>query len=358
MAHLRRYDSFQTNRSKAKKERAKIKSGYYGGEEYNSDFVVSEDSVHNAIVVETTRYNVSALYKNNIVSVELSQAINGIPNRLLYPGDKIFLKSEGGKLVVANLIKRTTCLSRIRKDSTRRNDEGNLQIIAANIDIAAIVVSAKKPPLHPKFIDRYLMIIQKNEIEPVIVLNKSDLKEEENERVLKVYRDLGIRVVETSATSGAGILKLKEVLMSKQAIFVGNSGVGKSSLTNAIMDYDEIRVGYVNDKSGKGRHTTTSSKYYIWEKDSSIIDTPGIRSLDVSSFESIEVQDYFPEIHKYSLNCKYSDCLHYKDSIETCGVKQAVQSGLIDEGRYKSYIRIISDLLGDRFEKYDMRLVL
>ena len=142
--------------------------------------------------------------------------------------------------------------------------------------------------------------------------------------------------------------ELKSYLYNKQAIFVGNSGVGKSSLTNAIMEEDDIKTSHVSDKSKRGRHTTTTSKYYVWEDNSSIIDTPGIRSLDVSTFSPIEIQDYFPELDNWKVRCKYSDCLHYKEPYDSCMVKQAVASGLINSNRYESYLRIMGDLFDDK----------
>ena len=101
-------------------------------------------------------------------------------------------------------------------------------------------------------------------------------------------------------------------------------------------------------KSKRGRHTTTTSKYYVWEDNSSIIDTPGIRSLDVSTFSPIEIQDYFPELDNWKVRCKYSDCIHYKEPYDSCMVKQAVASGLINLNRYESYLRIIGDLFDDK----------
>ena len=142
--------------------------------------------------------------------------------------------------------------------------------------------------------------------------------------------------------------ELKLYLLNKQAIFVGNSGVGKSSLTNAIMDDDEIKTSHVSDKSKRGRHTTTASKYYIWNDNSSIIDTPGIRSLDVSSFSPIEIQDYFPELDNWKDKCKYNDCLHYHEPYDSCVVKQGVASGLINRDRFESYLRIMCDVLGEK----------
>lgn len=141
-------------------------------------------------------------------------------------------------------------------------------------------------------------------------------------------------------------------MINKQAIFVGNSGVGKSSLTNAIMGDDGIKTSYVSDKSKRGRHTTTTSKYYVWEDNSSIIDTPGIRSLDVSTYSPIEIQDYFLEFENWRNKCKYKDCLHFNEPYDSCIVKQGVFSGLISVDRYESYLRIMGDVLGEKdYEK-------
>lgn len=145
-----------------------------------------------------------------------------------------------------------------------------------------------------------------------------------------------------------GIDELKKYLKGKQAIFVGNSGVGKSSLTNALLSDDSIKTGNVSDKSKRGRHTTTSSKYYLWDNNSSIIDTPGIRSLDVSNFNPIEIQQYFPEF-KNSNKCKYSDCLHFHEPINSCFIKQEVINGYININRYISYLRIMSDILNEEY---------
>ena len=271
---------------------------------------------------------------------------------MVFPGDKVDIDKINETYVISHLLNRTSILSRTKKDSTRLNDVGSVKNIASNVDLAVIVVAAKEPPLHPKFIDRYLMILQNSKIPAIICLNKCDLKTEEDEEVLNMYRDLGMNVIETSTYSNIGIGTLKEHLLNKQAIFVGNSGIGKSSLTNAIMGDDEIKTSHISDKSKRGRHTTTTSKYYVWEDNSSIIDTPGIRSLDISSFNPIEIQDYFKEFENWKDKCKYNDCLHFNEPYDSCIVKQGVSSGLLSVDRYESYLRIIGDVLGEKdYEK-------
>jgi ribosome biogenesis GTPase len=343
MSHYERYESVATKKSIVKKEIAKIKSKKLNKLE-SIDFVIEDDNSCNGVVIETSYNNAIVLYNNENIETILRNDLGLVCNKVLFPGDRVLIEKTNGKYIVTKLLKRKNILSRVRKDGTRINDIGQVQLIAANIDIAAIVVAAKEPPLHPKFIDRYLMIIQSNNITPIIVLNKSDLKTESDEEVLKIYRELGMIVVETSTIDNSGIIELKSLLLGKQAIFVGNSGVGKSSLVNAIMERVDIKTGDIGEKSGRGKHTTTTSKYYIWEDNSSIIDTPGIRSLDVSNYTALEVQNYFKEFDNLSIKCKYKNCLHFKEPVNTCAVKQAFENELINKKRYESYIKLIEEL--------------
>ena len=343
MAHYNSYDSFKTKKSIKKKEQAKNKSLI----DIKDDFVVSK-SLNYGIVLEVKYNDIFVINENVVVKATLRKDLNKIANQVLFVGDKVELIKDDDKFIVEHLIKRNRVLSRTKKDSTKLDDIGKSGVIATNIDIAVIVVSCKEPPLHPKFIDRYLMILQNSNIPAIICLNKCDLKTLEEEKILDIYRKLNIVVIETSTYKMLGIDELKKYLKGKQAIFVGNSGVGKSSLTNALLSDDSIKTGNVSDKSKRGRHTTTSSKYYLWDNNSSIIDTPGIRSLDVSNFNPIEIQQYFPEF-KNSNKCKYSDCLHFHEPINSCFIKQEVINGYININRYISYLRIMSDILNEEY---------
>lgn len=343
MPHYESYESFKTKRSVEKKNRAKEKS--FKNNKLNEDFIIDFNNDY-GVVIETKYDLAFVLYNDEIVEAKLNKKINMVCNQVVFPGDKVVLEKVNKEYIINNLIKRKSILSRIKKDSTRF-DDGMTKTIAANIDLAVIVVSAKEPPLHPRFIDRYLMVIQNSKIDVLICLNKCDLKTNEEE-ILKIYKNLGIKVIETSTINKTGIKDLEECLRGKQAIFIGNSGVGKSSLLNELINDDKTKIGQISNKSKRGCHTTTSSKYYIWDNDSSIIDTPGIRSLDISNFKPLEIEEYYKEFYDFSINCKYKDCLHYNESDKDCMVKQAVNNNLIDKNRYDSYCRIIESIINDK----------
>ena len=340
MPHYNSFDSFQTKKSKEKKNKAKNKSL----EKINIDenFIIDSKQDY-AIVMEVKYNNAYVLYNGEVIVAKLRKDLNAICNKILFPGDKVILENKNNNYIIKNLIKRKSLLSRIKVDSTRQGS-ASVKNIAANVDLAVIVVSAKEPPLHAKFIDRYLLILQSSNIDSVICLKKKKKKSKEEEEILEIYRKIGIKIIETSTYNNVGIEELQKILKGKQAIFVGNSGVGKSSLTNALMNLDSIKTGEVSQKSKRGCHTTTSSKYYVWDEKSSIIDTPGIRSLDVSSFDIDEIKEYFYEFREYNGKCKYKDCLHFMEPIDTCAIKQAVEAGRINKNRYESYIRIVNEL--------------
>lgn len=345
MSHYNAYASFKTKKSIEKKELIKEKQNKQII--LPTDFIIEKSSNY-GIVLEVKYKTAYVLYNNEIISATLKKGINTICNKIIFPGDKVIIEKAKTSYTITNLLKRTSILSRVKKDSTRLNDLGTTKNIASNIDLAVIVASAKDPALHPKFIDRYLLLLENSNIPTIICLNKSDLKTEETEKILGVYRNLGLKVIETSTYTNQGITNLKEELRGKQAIFIGNSGVGKSSLTNALMDTETIKTSTISSKSKRGRHTTTSSKYYIWDEDSSIIDTPGIRSLDISNLNPIEIQNYFKEFSNIKEKCKYKNCLHYQEPTTACTIKQAVENNTINKNRYQSYLRILKDTLNDK----------
>ena len=341
MPHYKSYDSFKFRKGIEAKE--KIKNKKLKKEYDISNFIVDEDTKF-GIVLDVDYNYAHILYEENVIEAKLTKEINLPCNKVIFSGDKVVLEKENNTYIIKKLIKRKNILSRTKKDGSKLNDIGKTNYIAANIDIAVIVASKNNPPLHPRFIDRYLMITKNNNIPTIICINKCDLNGD-IEDFINTYENLNIVVICTSTYLNKGIEDLKQCLKGKQAIFLGSSGVGKSSLINLLMNSDDIKTGSISDKSKRGCHTTTKSKYYVWDKDSTVIDTPGIRGLDVSSFNPLEIQDYFKDFDEYKGECKYSDCLHYNEPIESCSVKRAVKCKSINNDRYLSYKRIIESII-------------
>lgn len=268
-----------------------------------------------------------------------------IPAKLgtrLVVGDRVFFTTleNSTSVVIEARQPRVSVLSRFKGERHRvsvlAQDE---QIIGANIDRAVIVVAKKHPAFHPRFVDRYLVICENGGIAPLVCMNKSDLSDEDIP-ALEWYRSAGIPVIETSVTTKQGIDALKKHITGKTIVFVGNSGVGKSSLVNAILGA-QLETKEVSLKTGKGRHTTTASSLYHWSHDSYVIDTPGIRSLGVFHIDKLDLQGGFPEFKDYVNGCQYSDCSHSHEPI--CGVRQAVDDGHINQYRYESYTRMLDE---------------
>jgi len=226
-----------------------------------------------------------------------------------------------------------------RKGILARQYEDRLHIIAANVDQALIVSSVDLPPLRPHLIDRGIVAAEAGQIEPVIVVNKLDLDEEGVGReVLQRYAALGYRTLGTSVVTGEGIEQLKEVLKDKSSVLIGQSGVGKSSLLNAVQPGLRLRVGDVNVALKRGRHTTTTAQLLKLEFGGYVVDTPGIRQLELPKIEPGELEAYFVEFVDRVKDCKFADCTHIHE--EGCAIKAAVERGEIHPERYESYVRM------------------
>ena len=215
MPHYNSFDSFQTKKSREKKDKAKNKSL----EKINidKDFIV-ESKQDYAVVMEVKYNNAYVLYNGEVIVAKLRKDLNAICNKVLFAGDKVILENKNNNYIIKNLIKRSSILSRVKVDSTRQKSS-SLKNIAANIDLAVIVVSAKEPPLHAKFIDRYLLILQSSNIDTIICLNKCEQKSAKEEEILQVYRKIGIKVIETSTYNDVGIEELQNALKGKTSNF-------------------------------------------------------------------------------------------------------------------------------------------
>lgn len=217
-----------------------------------------------------------------------------------------------------------------------------LKPVAANID-QIIIVAALLPDLTPSIIDRYIVAVEQLAITPVIVINKMDLLNDANkdmvEQTIQLYRDVGYQVLPISATEEQGIATVMDLLANKTSVFVGQSGVGKSSLVNAILPQVNILTKQVSTNSRLGQHTTTSSRLYRLANSGAIIDSPGVREFAMWHLETEQILMGFIEFKPFLGLCKFRDCQHKKDP--GCALKQAIKDGKVTEQRYQSYLKIL-----------------
>lgn len=222
---------------------------------------------------------------------------------------------------------------------------GHGHIIAANLDQAILIATLAYPKTSLGFIDRFLVSAESFRIPTKIIFNKVDLLDEamlEEYAYLKaVYEPLGYECFLTSATEGQGMEEFKNLLHNQKSLLSGHSGVGKSTLVNAIAPELDIRTSEISDFSHKGVHTTTFAEMHEIFPDSFIIDTPGIRELGLLNIKPQELGHYFPEMRALLNECKFNDCIHVNEP--QCAVMAAVEEGMIAPDRYESYLSMLAN---------------
>lgn len=229
-------------------------------------------------------------------------------------------------------------------------------ILAANIDQVLLICSLTKPQTATTFIDRFLATAEAYSVPAIIVINKVDLLTDEDDRELLsavtfLYRSIGYQVLHTSTLTGEGIEQLRDAVKGKTTLLGGNSGVGKSSIINALVPEAEVTVAEVSEVHETGMHTTTFSRMYDLLEGGRLIDTPGVRGFGTLDFDKYEVSHFFPEIFRIGQECKFSNCLH-TDGEPGCAVRNAVENGLISQSRYSSYLSILDNDIAGNGSKY------
>jgi ribosome biogenesis GTPase / thiamine phosphate phosphatase len=273
----------------------------------------------------------------------LKQEMTRVKNLVTIGDFVLFEKEKGGRGSIAHVEKRESVLS--RQEHLHRRQK---QLIAANIDQVLITTSVVKPPLKPSLVDRYIIATYKGTMKPVIIINKIDLLEERGserelfDQFVKTYRALKIPVIPLSATTQEGIELLKKEMKDKASVFSGQSGVGKSSLINAVTGLS-LPIGEVIEKTKKGVHTTSTAQLIPLEFGGWCIDTPGIRSFGVWDLQKEDLVAYFPEIDAIGRLCKYPNCTHSHEP--GCALDKALERGEISPLRFDSYLKLLGEIV-------------
>jgi ribosome biogenesis GTPase len=255
-------------------------------------------------------------------------------------GDHVqFIPADDGTGVIERVEPRSGVLSR-----SSRNRE---HVIVANVDQVLIVVSADDPPLKPGLIDRYLISSEKGNVRSIICINKIDLVSPVDlQPLVGMYASIGYDVVLTSAETGVGAQRLRQLLQNRETVLSGQSGVGKSSLLNLIQPGLALATSAVSGETGKGRHTTRRAVLLPLEFGGWVADTPGVRQFGLWDVQPEEVEGFFVEFRPFVTLCHFPDCTHTHE--HGCGVKTATEHGMIAQVRYDSYVRLLDEDAGRR----------
>lgn len=254
-----------------------------------------------------------------------------------------------GDRVRISIINEKTKVGTIDEIQPRTNEL--IRPAVANINQKAIVISIKSPLPDFSLLDKLLITAHQQDIEVVILINKIDLDvREEYKEIEKCYKNIGYKIISVSSLKGIGFEQLEEVLKDKITVFAGQSGVGKSTILNKIMNSYVMETGDISSKTERGRHTTRHAELVELKKGGFIVDTPGFSSFEVADISFEDLKSYYPEFVSYAHQCKFNGCFHVNEP--NCAVKDALESDKIDAGRYNRYIELYSVLKDKHKRRY------
>ncbi|MDC7998675.1 ribosome small subunit-dependent GTPase A [Gilvibacter sediminis] len=226
-------------------------------------------------------------------------------------------------------------------------------IIASNIDQVFLLITHDNPPTFTIFIDRFLVTAEAYSIPAVLLFNKMDTydieKKAEQLYLMDMYRQIGYTCLAISAKTGKGVDEVKAMMEGKTSMFAGHSGVGKSTLVNAVSPSLNLATAAISDQHKQGQHTTTFAQMFDLDFDARIIDTPGIKGFGIVDMDKDEISDYFPEFFALKSECKFNNCLHLEEP--KCAVKEALENDEISWSRYKSYVTLLEEEQDQSYRK-------
>lgn len=295
------------------------------------------------LVVRSTAGFVEVLVDGEVVRATIRGRLKNAPRTtdLCVIGDQVIVaQPDPRSYVVAEVLPRKSRFSRRQPGRGPHKED----VLVANLDQLLITFCHGRPVLNTRLLDRFLVIAEHQQIQPVIVMNKADLREPGDPTWQRVYESIGYPVLTVSAGTGEGMDALTEALQDKISAFVGPSGVGKSSLINRILPDLDLSTASVSERHGKGRHTTRVATLHALPDGGFLADTPGIRELGTWALPLEHLDRCFPELTDYRDACAFRSCSHTHEP--QCAVVEAVSAGAIDPERYESYVRLRDEAMG------------